>query len=76
MSPREQVSAAIRTAVRGAPALVAYLTAGFPRRERFREHVTALADAADVIEVGVPFTDPMADGVTSSVPVSRRSPRE
>jgi len=64
VSPREQVSAAIRTAVRGAPALVAYLTAGFPRRERFREHVTALADAADVIEVGVPFTDPMADGVT------------
>jgi tryptophan synthase alpha chain len=59
------VSAAIRTAAaRGAPALVAYLTAGFPRRERFREHVTALAVAADVIEVGVPFTDPMADGVT------------
>ena len=65
MSPREQVSAAIRTAAaRGAPALVAYLTAGFPSRERFREHVRALADAADVIEVGVPFTDPMADGVT------------
>ena len=65
MSPREQLSAAIRTAARrGAPALVAYLTAGFPSRERFREHVRALADAADVIEVGVPFTDPMADGVT------------
>ena len=65
MSPREQVSAAIRTAAaRGAPALVAYLTAGFPRRERFREHLRTLADAADVIEVGVPFTDPMADGVT------------
>jgi tryptophan synthase alpha chain len=65
MSPREQVSAAIRTAAaRGAPALVAYLTAGFPSRERFREHVRSLADAADVIEVGVPFTDPMADGVT------------
>jgi tryptophan synthase alpha chain len=65
VSPREQVSAAIRTAAaRGAPALVAYLTAGFPSRERFRDHVRALADAADVIEVGVPFTDPMADGVT------------
>jgi tryptophan synthase alpha chain len=65
MSPREQVSAAIRTAAaRGAPALVAYLTAGFPSRERFREHLRALAQAADVIEVGVPFTDPMADGVT------------
>ena len=65
MSPHEQVSAAIRTAAaQGTPALVAYLTAGFPTRARFREHVRALADAADVIEVGVPFTDPMADGVT------------
>ncbi|HTL20419.1 MAG TPA: tryptophan synthase subunit alpha [Steroidobacteraceae bacterium] len=65
MSPREQVSAAIRTAAAGGePALIAYLTAGFPSRERFREHLRALADAADVVEVGVPFTDPMADGVT------------
>ena len=65
MSPREHVSAAIRTAAaRGEPALVAYITAGFPSRERFRQHLRAVADAADVIEVGVPFTDPMADGVT------------
>jgi len=65
VSPREHVSAAIRTAAaRGEPALVAYITAGFPSRERFREHLRAVADAADVIEVGVPFTDPMADGVT------------
>jgi tryptophan synthase alpha chain len=65
VSPREQVSTAIRTAAAGGePALVAYLTAGFPSRERFREHLRALADAADVVEVGVPFTDPMADGVT------------
>jgi len=40
------------------------ITAGFPSRERFREHLRTLAAAADVIEVGVPFTDPMADGVT------------
>jgi len=65
MSPHERITAAIRAAAtRGAPALVAYLTAGFPRRERFREHVRALAAGADVLEVGVPFTDPMADGVT------------
>ena len=65
MSPRERISAALRAgAAQGAPALVAYLTAGFPQRERFRTHVQTLADAADVIEVGVPFTDPMADGVT------------
>lgn len=65
MSPRERISQAIRTASAGGePALVAYLTAGYPRREKFREHVRAIASAADVIEVGVPFTDPMADGVT------------
>jgi tryptophan synthase alpha chain len=65
MSPREHISGTIRTAAaRGEPALVAYLTAGFPARERFREDLRALALATDVIEVGVPFTDPMADGVT------------
>lgn len=65
MSPRERISHAIRTAAAaGEPALVAYLTAGYPRRERFREHVRALAAGADVVEIGVPFTDPMADGVT------------
>ena len=65
MSPRERISTAIRTAAaQGEPALVAYLTAGYPRREQFREHVRALAAGADVVEIGVPFTDPMADGVT------------
>jgi tryptophan synthase alpha chain len=65
MSPRERISAAIRAAAaHGEPAIVAYLTAGFPSRERFREHVRVLAGAADVLEIGVPFTDPMADGVT------------
>lgn len=65
MSPRERISHAIRTAAsQGELALVAYLTAGYPKREKFREHVRALAAAADVVEIGVPFTDPMADGVT------------
>jgi tryptophan synthase alpha chain len=65
VSARDRVSGTIRTAAAsGEPALVAYLTAGFPSRERFRDHVRALAAASDVVEVGVPFTDPMADGVT------------
>ena len=77
MSPHERITQAIRSsAARGRPALVAYLTAGFPQRERFREHVRALATGADVVEVGVPFTDPMADGVTiqraSQVALARR----
>jgi tryptophan synthase alpha chain len=43
--------------------LVAYLTAGDPSLETTREVVLAAADAgADVIELGVPFSDPIADG--------------
>jgi len=65
LRPRERIVAALRGAAKaGQPALVAYLTAGFPSRERFREHLLSIAGAADVIEVGVPFSDPMADGVT------------
>src|SRR5688500_19095662 len=59
------ISKAIKNAnSQGRPALVAYLTAGFPQRERFREHLSTIAANADVVEIGVPFTDPMADGAT------------
>ena len=65
MSAHESISAAIRAAnTRGEPALVAYLTAGFPSRERFLTDLRRVAEGADVVEVGVPFSDPMADGVT------------
>jgi len=65
MIPRDRISSAIRSAAsKGDPAIVAFLTAGYPRRESFREHLRAVAAGADVVEIGVPFTDPMADGVT------------
>ena len=65
MSPRDAISGAIRAAAaKGEPALVAFLTAGYPSREKFRQHLQAVAAGADVVEIGVPFTDPMADGVT------------
>jgi tryptophan synthase alpha chain len=65
MTAHESISAAILAAkARGEPALVAYLTAGFPSRDRFKQDLQAIAAAADVVEIGVPFTDPMADGVT------------
>jgi tryptophan synthase alpha chain len=65
MSARDAISGAIRAAAaRGEPALVGFLTAGYPSREKFREHLQAVAAGADVVEIGVPFTDPMADGVT------------
>jgi tryptophan synthase alpha chain len=49
----------------GRAALVPYVTAGFPERGSTVEAMKALADAgADVIELGVPFSDPLADGPT------------
>jgi tryptophan synthase alpha chain len=63
MSPRERISAAIRQAPAGT-AIVGFITAGYPSREKFREHLTQVGNEADVVEIGVPFTDPMADGMT------------
>jgi tryptophan synthase alpha chain len=45
------------------PGLVVYLTAGDPSIDATREIAIAAIDAgADVIELGVPFSDPLADG--------------
>ena len=45
------------------PGLVTYVTAGDPDRERSGEILQTLDRAgADVLEVGVPFSDPLADG--------------
>jgi tryptophan synthase alpha chain len=63
--PRDSIAAAIRASVaRGRPALVGYLTAGFPTRRQFLENLAAVAAGCDVVEIGVPFSDPMADGTT------------
>jgi tryptophan synthase alpha chain len=65
LRPHERIEASLRSAAAaGTPALVAFLTAGYPSRERFRADLAAIAAEADVVEVGIPFTDPMADGVT------------
>jgi len=50
---------------RGELALVPYLTAGFPSERVFLEDLRRVADSgADLIEIGVPFSDPIADGPT------------
>ena len=38
--------------------------AGFPDRASFASQLAEVAEAADVVEIGVPFSDPMADGLT------------
>src|SRR5579864_1350819 len=53
----------IRRAFEGRKAFVAYLTAGDPAPEKTPELVAALErGGADLIELGVPFSDPIADG--------------
>ena len=45
-------------------ALVTFFTAGYPDEARCRETLLGLPDhGADIIELGMPFTDPMADGI-------------
>jgi len=72
MLPRDKIRAALtrgasgekRSAAKNAPALVAFITAGYPEPSEFLNVLRAVAGAADAVEIGVPFSDPMADGVT------------
>jgi len=65
MKPHERITAALTGAVAaGRVGLVPYLTAGYPDKSAFMDTVRKIAAVGDVIEIGVPFSDPMADGVT------------
>jgi len=49
----------------GYKALIAYLTVGYPDVETTCEVASILsANGCDIIELGIPFSDPLADGVT------------
>jgi tryptophan synthase alpha chain len=62
MMGRERLRAAFRD---GRVALIPYLTAGYPTLEGAREVGEAyVAAGADMVEIGVPFSDPLADGPT------------
>jgi len=65
MKPHERISAAIGAATEsGRPALVPFITAGYPAPGTFLETLRAVAEVGDVVELGIPFSDPMADGMT------------
>jgi tryptophan synthase alpha chain len=63
--PADLLTDAIRARERGElPALLAFFTAGHPDRASFAANLLRIARVADVVEIGVPFSDPMADGVS------------
>ena len=65
MKAHERVTAAIRAANdAGRTGLVPFVTAGYPEPKDFVSTLKAVAEVGDVVEVGVPFSDPMADGMT------------
>lgn len=65
MQPHERVTAAIRAANdAGRTALVPFITAGYPDPGRFVADLCEVAAVGDVVEIGIPFSDPMADGMT------------
>lgn len=66
MSGEERIAAAFETAAdEGRAALMPYMMAGYPDRETGLAVAEAYVDSgADLIELGVPFSDPLADGPT------------
>jgi tryptophan synthase alpha chain len=66
---RRIAGAFVASRAEGRAALMPYFTAGYPNPRASEEVFCAIADAgADLIEIGVPFSDPLADG-----PVIQRS---
>jgi len=65
MTAHERVTAAIRAANEaGRTALVPFITAGYPDPAAFTRTLATIAAIGDVVEIGIPFSDPMADGMT------------
>lgn len=61
MTRLDERTRSLRT--QGRKALVAFFTAGYPDDTAFEDLVRGAADAgADVVEIGIPFSDPIADG--------------
>ncbi len=70
MNRIDQRFAALREA--GKPAFVSYVCAGDPNMDRCLEVLFALDRAGvDVVELGMPFSDPMADGIVNQMAAHR-----
>ncbi len=61
MSGVDKLSAALREP---GPAVVPYLTAGYPDMGSFVKWLDGLTAIAPAVEIGIPFSDPMADGAS------------
>ncbi len=65
MQAHDRLTAAIKAAnEKGRTALVPFITAGYPEPADFVSTLAAIAEVGDVVEIGIPFSDPMADGMT------------
>ena len=65
MNAHERIGAALTAANdAGRSALVPFITAGYPEPKDFIATLKTVAAAGDVVELGIPFSDPMADGMT------------
>jgi tryptophan synthase alpha chain len=66
MLPRDRIEKALARDVASdtPPALVPGVTAGYPEPKEFLTVLRSVAAVASVVEICVPFSDPMADGVT------------
>lgn len=71
--PMNRIDAAFaRLRSEGKKAFVAYVAAGDPSFDASLEVIQALADAgADIIELGLPFSDPLADGIVNQMAADR-----
>jgi len=65
MRASERITAAINAANKsGRTALIPFITAGYPEPKDFIASLREVASVGDVVELGIPFSDPMADGMT------------